>query len=209
MRRLLVATTNKGKLTEIREIMTDFQYEIICFDDALRLGLLDKVPSVVEDGASFKQNALKKACEISKLVPPGETAVLADDSGLEIDFLNGGPGVDSAYFMGAEASYAQRNARIIDLMRNVNEAERSARFVSVIALSYPNGRVLTARGVCEGLIAAEPAGDGGFGYDPIFFVPDFGKTFAQLSPQEKNAVSHRSVALRKIKELIAKAETPL
>ena len=201
MPQLFVATTNKGKLPEIRDIMAvpHSMYDIICLDDAMRLGLLESLPSVVEDGGTFEANALKKAIEIMRL---SGVTTLADDSGLEIDFLDGLPGVDSAYYLGAGTPYAQRNASIIKTMSAVTGSDRAARFVCVIAVAFTDGRTLTARGTCDGFIAHEPMGDGGFGYDPIFFVPELEKTFGQLSSYEKNAVSHRSAALRKMKELM-------
>jgi len=197
---LLAATTNKGKLPEIREIMAVSHFDIICLDDAVGMGLLDRIPAVVEDGGTFEANALKKATEISRL---SGVATLADDSGLEIDLLGGLPGVDSAYYLGADTPYARRNAHILETMRDADGAARAARFVCVIAVAFPDGRTLTARGTCDGVIAREPMGDGGFGYDPIFFVPQLGKTFGQLTIHEKNAVSHRSAALRNMNELLA------
>ena len=201
MRQLLIATTNRGKLPEIREIMATSSLEIICLEDALRLGLLDSFPAVVEDGGTFEANALKKAIEIMRR---SGVTTLADDSGLEIDFLGGQPGVDSAYFMGLDTPYSKRNAHIIEVMRGADGEARSARFVCVIAVAFADGRTFTARGECAGRIAYKPMGDGGFGYDPIFFVPQLGKTFGQLSSHEKNAVSHRAAALRNIKDLLSR-----
>ena len=197
--RLLIATTNQGKLPEIREILAASPLEVICLKDALSLGLLDSIPAVVEDGGTFEANALKKATEIARA---SGVTTLADDSGLEIDFLGGRPGVDSAYFMGADTPYAVRNAHIIEMMRGAEGDARSARFVCVIAVAFADGRTYTGRGECGGRIAHKPMGEGGFGYDPIFYVPRLGKTFGQLSSHEKNAVSHRAAALRNIKELL-------
>jgi len=198
-RPLIVATTNRGKLPEICDIMADMPFEIMSLDDAVCLGYISEIPAVVEDGKTFEYNALKKATEIMR---QSGITTLADDSGLEIDFLGGLPGVDSAYYLGADTPYYKRNKFIVEIMQGVGDDRRAARFVSVITIVSSDGQTLTARGMCEGIIAHEPMGDGGFGYDPIFFVPSLGKTFAQLSSAEKNAVSHRSVALRKIKELL-------
>ncbi|MCL2618645.1 MAG: RdgB/HAM1 family non-canonical purine NTP pyrophosphatase [Defluviitaleaceae bacterium] len=197
--RLLAATTNRGKLPEIRDIMADSGFDVLCLGDALELGLLAAIPDVAEDTGTFEGNARKKALEITRLAG---VPVLADDSGLEIDFLGGMPGVESAFFMGRDTPYEIRNRHIMDLLRDIPTARRTARFTCVIAVAYPRGAVVTARGVCEGFIAEVPTGGGGFGYDPVFFVPSLGKTFGQASRDEKNAVSHRALALRKMRELL-------
>ena len=197
---LLIATTNKGKLLEIRELMADLPYEVISLTDALERGLLLEMPNVVEDGETFEYNALKKATEIMQL---SGVATLSDDSGLVIDFLDGQPGVHSAYYMGADTPYEQRNARIIEMLADVPEDKRTARFVCVAAIVYPDGRTYSTRGEVEGIIARVPAGTNGFGYDPIFFVPEFGKTLAEFSVAEKNIISHRAVAMKKAKELLS------
>ena len=199
MTTLLVATTNKGKLREIREIMAGEPYDIISLDDALRLGYISEIPEVIEDGDTFEHNAIKKATEVMRYA---NVAVLADDSGLEIDFLGGQPGVHSAYYMGADTPYTQRNARIVEMMRGIGAGGRAARFVCVIAIAFTDGRTLTARGVCEGVIAQKAAGCEGFGYDPIFYVPSLGKTFAEMNIAEKNAISHRATALREIRQVL-------
>jgi len=196
---LLIATTNKGKLLEIRELMAGLPYEVISLADALERGLLSDMPDVVEDGETFEYNAIKKATEIMQL---SGVTTLSDDSGLVIDFLDGQPGVHSAHFMGYDTPYEQRNAYIVEMLQGVPEARRTARFVCVAAIAYPDGRTLTARGEIEGIIAHAPAGANGFGYDPIFFVPSFRKTLAELSIEEKNAISHRAIAMRKAKELL-------
>jgi len=196
---LLIATTNKGKLVEIRELMADLPYEVISLTDALERRLLSAMPNVVEDGETFEYNALKKATEIMNL---SGVATLSDDSGLVIDFLDGQPGVHSAYFMGVDTPYEQRNVRIIEMLADAPEEQRTVHFVCVAAVAYPDGRTFTVRGEVEGVIAHAPAGTNGFGYDPIFFMPQFGKTLAELSIAEKNAISHRAIAMKKAKELL-------
>jgi len=203
MQPLLIATTNMGKLVEIRELMDGLPYEVISLTDALERRLLSVMPNVVEDGETFEYNALKKAAEIMNL---SGVTTLSDDSGLVIDFLDGQPGVHSAYFMGAGTPYEQRNARIIEMLADAPEEQRTARFVCVAAIAYPDGRTFIARGEVEGVIAYVPAGTNGFGYDPIFFIPEFGKTLAELSIAEKNAISHRAVAMKEAKELLRTEE---
>ncbi len=172
---------------------------------------------IVEDGKTFEENARIKALAIQRLcreeIPAGKSAsetvsgktiVLADDSGLEVDFLDGAPGIYSARYMGEETSYEVKNQAIIDRLSEAEGEERSARFVCVIAAALPDGAVLTSRGTIEGQIGYEAAGDGGFGYDPIFYLPERGLTTAQLSAGEKNEISHRGKALRAMKELLKK-----
>ena len=156
---------------------------------------------VIEDGKTFTENAIKKATEISKITGK---ITMADDSGLEIDFLDKKPGVYSARYLGENTPYIEKNNHILHLMENVPEQKRSARFVCAIATAFPNGKIVTTQSTIEGLIAHEIKGENGFGYDPIFLVPEKGKTTAELSPEEKNAISHRGKALKKMKELLAK-----
>ena len=200
MQLLLIATTNKGKLVEIRELMADLPYEVISLTDALERGLLSEMPNVIEDGETFEYNAMKKATEIMEL---SGVVTLSDDSGLVIDYLDGQPGVHSAYFMGADTPYEIRNVRLIEMLADAPEDARTARFVCVAAIAYPDGRTDSARGEVEGVIAHAPAGTNGFGYDPIFLVPQFGRTLAELSVAEKNSISHRAVAMKKAKELLS------
>ena len=153
----------------------------------------------MEDGKSFEENAVIKAkaiCEMTKEV------VLADDSGLEIDYLNGEPGIYSARYMGEDTSYRIKNQNLIDRLEGVPDEKRTARFVCVIAAAYPDGTVKTARGTMEGMIGYEERGENGFGYDPIFFLPEYGCSSAELSMEEKNKISHRGKALRAIKEVL-------
>ena len=193
MKRIIFATGNAGKMKEIREIMADLDVEIVSMKEA------GVDVEIVENGSSFEENAVIKARTIMEHT--GEL-VLADDSGLEIDYLNGEPGIYSARYMGENTSYRIKNQILLDRLHGVPAAVRGARFVCVIAAAFPDGRIETRRATIEGRIADEPAGENGFGYDPIFYVPELGKTTAELSEEEKNAISHRGKALRMIKEIL-------
>lgn len=192
-KKLIFATGNAGKMKEIREIMKDTEFEVISMKEA---GLnLD----IVEDGKTFEENAIIKAkavCEAS-----GELA-LADDSGLEVDYMDKQPGIYSARFLGEDTSYDVKNNYILDKLNGVEGDARSARFVCAIAAAFPDGRVETTRATIEGVIAQKIAGENGFGYDPIFFVPEFGCTTAELTMEQKNQISHRAKALNLMKEKI-------
>lgn len=193
MTKIIFATKNQGKLKEIRSIMSDVNTEILSMEEA---GInID----VIEDGKTFEENALKKATEIMKVC---NEIVLADDSGLEVDYLDKAPGVYSARYMGEDTPYSIKNAKIIELLSKAKGDERSARFVSVIAASFPNGETFTTRGTIEGLIDYEIKGENGFGYDPIFLVPSLNKTTAQLTLEEKNEISHRGKSLKAMKDLL-------
>ena len=196
--RIVFATGNEGKLKEIREIMGDLNLEIVSMKEA---GIK---ADIVEDGTTFVENALIKARTISKIAK-GEL-VMADDSGLVIDALNGEPGIYSARYMGEDTPYSVKNAAILERLKDVKGAERSARFVcavaSVITDEDGNAKEYTIERTFEGLIAEETAGSNGFGYDPIFFVPERGVTSAELTSEEKNALSHRGKALRAMKEIL-------
>lgn len=191
--RLIFATTNEGKMKEIRMIMADLGIEVLSMKEA---GL---EADIVEDGQSFEENAVIKAKAIAALC---DDIVLADDSGLEVDYLNKEPGIYSARYMGETTPYSVKNQNIIERLNGVEQCKRTARFVCVIAAVFPDGSVRTTRGTIEGIIAEHPMGENGFGYDPIVYVPEFGKTTAQLSPEEKNKVSHRGKALELMKEQI-------
>lgn len=191
MEKLIFATGNEGKMKEIRMILGDLDYEILSLKEA---GI---TADIVEDGKTFEENAVIKATEISKIA---NCLVLADDSGLEVDYMDKMPGIFSARWMGEDTSYAVKNQKIIDNLEGVPDEERTARFVCAIAAAFPDGRVVTKRGTIEGIIGYEERGENGFGYDPIFFLPEYGKTTAELSPEEKNKISHRGKALRLIKE---------
>ncbi len=193
MERLIFATGNKDKMKEIRMILADSGYEILSMKEA---GI---EADIVEDGKTFEENAIIKATAISKLAG---CLVLADDSGLEVDAMNGAPGIYSARFEGVDTPYSIKNKIIMDKLEGLPEEKRTARFVCAIAAAWPDGRIETRRGTIEGRIAHEPAGENGFGYDPIFYVPEYGKTTAQLDPEEKNKISHRGKALMMIKEVL-------
>ena len=196
--RIIFATGNEGKLKEIREIMGDLGLEIVSMKQA---GIK---ADIVEDGKSFKENALIKAKTISKLAP-GEL-VMADDSGLVIDALNGEPGIYSARYMGEDTSYDIKNNAILERMAGVEGDKRSARFVCAVAAAITdeagNTKEYTTEGTFEGLINDRIIGENGFGYDPIFYVPEKGMTSAQLTAEEKNSMSHRGKALRAMKEVL-------
>ena len=189
--KIIFATGNPGKMKEVRQILADLDAEILSMKEA---GI--DIP-IEEDGLTFEENALIKAKAVHACAP--EAVVLADDSGLEVDYLDKQPGVYSARYMGEDTSYEIKNAAIIRKLAGAQENERTARFVSAIAAVLPDGTALTTEGVIEGVIAHEPAGEGGFGYDPIFYVPEFHATTAELTPEQKNAVSHRGKALRAMK----------
>ena len=191
MKKIIFATGNADKMKEIREILADLDAEILSMKEA---GIQ---ADIVEDGKTFEENAVIKATAISKLT--GEI-VLADDSGLEIDYLNKEPGVYSARYMGEHADYHTKNASLIKRLEGVPDEKRTARFVCAIAAAFPDGRVETVRGTMEGRIGYEEKGENGFGYDPIFFLPEYGCTSAELSMEEKNKISHRGKALQAIKE---------
>ena len=192
--KIVFATSNAGKMREIREILKDLGAEILSMKEA---GVdID----IVEDGDTFAANALIKAKAVWEKTGG---IVLADDSGLVIDALNGEPGVYSARYMGEKTSYEIKNWNLIHRLDGVPEKKRTARFVCVIAAVLPDGRTLTAEGTMEGVIAHEPAGAGGFGYDPILMLPEYGKTSAEITMDEKNAISHRGKALRAMKKRLA------
>lgn len=196
MKKIIFATGNENKMIEIRMILADAGYEIL----SQRQAGIDI--DVVEDGTTFEENAIIKATAISKCKEAEGCIVLADDSGLEVDYLDKAPGIYSARYEGVDTPYSIKNQIILDRVAEAKGDERSARFVCAIAAVFPDGHVETRRGTIEGQIAYEPAGENGFGYDPIFYVPEFGKTTAQLSPEEKNKVSHRGRALTMIKEVL-------
>ena len=190
---IIFATRNQDKLHEIRAILgTD--WEILSMTDA---GLN---PEIVEDGKSFAENALIKVRAIG--VQP-DAVVLADDSGLCVDAFGGGPGIYSARFLGENTDYGFKNGYILEKCRNLKGSERNAHYTCVIAALFPDGMEKLCEARMEGQIAFEPAGSGGFGYDPIIWLPDYGKTAAEISPEEKNRISHRGLALRGMKEIIA------
>ena len=195
---IVAASRNRHKIEEIEAITKKFGMRIISRDEA-------GIPPVEieEDGQTFEENSFKKASEIMKLC--GQIT-LADDSGLMVDYLNGAPGVYSARFAGEDGNDTKNNEKLLKLMEGVPADKRTAKFVSVITMVYPDGTVLTARGECPGTILTAPAGDGGFGYDPLFGPEGYEKTFAQLTADEKNAISHRAVALVELERLLSERE---
>lgn len=192
MKRMILASQNKHKLEEVRNILKDLDIEIVSMDEA---GLGDL--KIEEDGETFEENSMKKATVVMEKT--GQTAI-ADDSGLEVDYLNGSPGVYSARFSGEDATDDDNNKKLLSLLKDVPVKERTGRFVSVISVAFPDGRRLSVRGECEGIIGFEEKGTGGFGYDPLFIVPKYNKTFAQLGGEIKNKISHRARALDKLRK---------
>ncbi len=190
----MFATGNQGKVNEFRQMLGE-SYEILSMKD------LDVEVEIVEDGKTFEENAVIKAKAVMEAT--GEM-VLADDSGFEVDCLGGEPGIYSARYMGEDTPYSVKNAELLRRCEGVPEDKRDARFVCVIACAYPDGTVDTATGVIEGKIAHEPKGENGFGYDPVFYLPERGCTTGELPPEEKNAISHRGIAVRKMVEILKK-----
>ena len=189
--KIVFATSNAGKMREIREILKDLGAEILSMKEA------GVDVDIVEDGDTFAANALIKAKAVWEKTGG---IVLADDSGLVIDALNGEPGVYSARYMGEKTSYEIKNKNLIDRLEGVPDEKRTARFVCAIAAVMPDGSERVTEGTIEGRIGYEEKGEGGFGYDPIFYVPEFGCTSAELTAEQKNAASHRGRALEKMKE---------
>lgn len=196
MKKIIFATGNLGKLREIREIMEGTGVEVLSMKEA---GIS---VDVVEDGTTFEENALIKAKAIAAHT---DAIVLADDSGLEVDYLDKAPGVYSARFMGEDTSYDIKNQAIIDKLEGVPKEQRTARFVCVIAAVLPDGRHLHTRQTMEGYIGYHAEGENGFGYDPIFMLDEYGCSSAALSREEKNAISHRGKALRAMKKMLEDA----
>ena len=197
MQRIVVGSRNAGKIREIQAVLADLPYEIVGLPDA---GVAD----AEETGETFQENAVIKAgyyCQHT-----GEYC-LADDSGLEVDALQGAPGVYSARYAGVYANDSENNRKLLEELAEVPGNQRTARFRSVLALVGPDGNVLLSEGVCEGVILFEPRGNGGFGYDPLFFVTEQGKTMAEMSLEEKNQISHRGNALRAFKEKLLQEST--
>lgn len=194
--KIVFATGNKDKIREATQILGDLGVPIISMKEAG----VESDPE--ETGETFEENALIKARAVAELLTGDESIVIADDSGLVIDHLNGEPGIYSARYMGHDTSYHVKNRNLIDRLEGVPDEQRTARFVCAVAAVMPDGRELTATGTYEGIIGYEEKGDNGFGYDPIFYLPDVGKYSAELSDDEKNARSHRGEALRKMYALL-------
>lgn len=193
---LLVATTNRGKFAEIQSCLQHLPLKI------LPLQSLCNFPIIVEDGASYEENALKKARTLTEYTG---CLTLADDSGLEVDALNGAPGIHSARYGGADANDARNNEKLLQALEGVPEEKRTARFVCVLALCVPTSlgkKERTVRESCEGLIALSLKGESGFGYDPLFFYPAFGRTFGEIDRETKATVSHRGKALKRFAQIL-------
>ena len=196
MKKIIFATGNENKMVEIRQILSDLGMEILSQKEAG----IQADPE--ENGTTFEENALIKARAVRSIAAGMEenkdAVILADDSGLEIDHLNKEPGIYSARYMGTDTSYDIKNNALLERLEGVPDEERTARFVCAIAAAFPDGTEEVVRGTMEGRIGHEIAGENGFGYDPIFFLPEYGCTSAQLSPEKKNSLSHRGEGLRKM-----------
>ena len=195
MRELIVASKNKGKLKEIKEILAETPVKILSMDEA---GISIDIE---ENGTTFEENALIKAKAIFDMT---EGIVLADDSGLVVDCLDGAPGIYSARFSGENASDGDNINKLLKMMKDIPCEKRTARFVCAVAVILEDGSYFTVKGNCEGVILDEPQGENGFGYDPVFYVPEYEKTMAQLDENTKNSISHRGNALKLFKESILK-----
>ena len=193
-RRIVFATGNKDKMKEIRQILADLGMEIVSMKEA------GVDIEIVEDGMSFEENAEIKARAVSRVLT--SDIVLADDSGLEIDYLDKAPGIYSARFAGEDTSYDIKNRIFLDRLEGVPDEERTALFVCAVAAVFPDGTSETVRETIEGRIAHEPAGENGFGYDPIFYVPEYECTTAEMSAELKNELSHRGKALRSMRRIL-------
>ncbi len=194
MKKIIAASRNRHKIEEIEKITAEFGMHIVSRDDA-------GIPpfEVEEDGVTFEENSLKKAEAIMKI---SGKITIADDSGLMVDYLHGAPGVYSARFAGEDGNDEKNNAKLLALLEDVPYKERKAKFVSVITMLFPDGEKLVARGECRGHIIDMPEGNNGFGYDPLFVPEGFQRTFAQLTAEEKNKISHRAKALEELKKML-------
>jgi len=191
--RAVLATKNRGKVAEIRAILHGLPVQLVTLDD------FPRIEAAAEDGLTFEENATKKAMRVWQTT---RLTSIADDSGLEVDALEGAPGIFSARFAGEQASYEANNSKLLGLLRDVPAGMRTARFVCVAALVTPAGEVTLERGTLEGVIADRPRGSAGFGYDPVFYLPCHGKTVAELGEEIKNAISHRAQAFAGIRRLL-------
>ena len=192
-REVVIATRNPGKFREIQVILSPLHLKLLSLKD------FPDLPEVEEDGATFAENAGKKARAIARLT--GRLAI-ADDSGLAVDALGGQPGVLSARYAGGNATDRERYQKLLDEMAEIPEGKRQATFVCTLAVAFPKGKMQIVEGECRGWITFAPRGKHGFGYDPIFFVPEFGQTMAELEPEVKNRISHRARALEKLKLIL-------
>lgn len=184
---LVIATKNKGKIKEFKEILQGLPFEVLSLVD------FPQCPEIIETGTTFQENAMIKAEALRDYTAH---TVLADDSGLEVDYLEGKPGVYSARFAGEGASDEENNQKLLGLLKDVPWEQRGAQFTCVIAISRPHKETVVVQGSCRGIITREPRGNLGFGYDPLFLVPEYEKTFSQLGPEIKNNISHRGNAMK-------------
>ena len=197
--KIIFATGNEGKMKEVRMILADLQIPVLSMKEA---GIATDID---ENGTTFEENAVIKAKAVAACAAKNEnTVVLSDDSGLEIDYLNKEPGIYSARYMGEDTSYTIKNANLIERLQGVPDEKRTARFVCAIAAAMPDGTSLVTRGTIEGRIGYEERGENGFGYDPIFYLPEYQCYSAELDPEEKNKISHRGKALTLMKEELRK-----
>ena len=190
---MVIATRNAGKLREIQAILAPMGLEISSLRD------FPEIPEIIEDGQTFEENAVKKAVAVARQT--GRVAI-ADDSGLAVDSLQGRPGVFSSRYAGENATDAGRYQKLLKEMSAVTKENRGAAFICVIAVSSPEGKAETVAGQCRGEIALAPRGSHGFGYDPVFYLPEVGKTMAEVAPEVKNRISHRAQALEKLKQVL-------
>lgn len=193
---IVLATRNEGKVRELQQLLAGTGFAVVS------LAGYPNIPEIVEDGDTFEANAIKKAREVAAAVG---RITLADDSGLVVDYLDGAPGVHSARFAGQGHDDTANNLKLLQKLDGVPRQKRTARFCCVVALATPDGQVATTQGTCEGVIIETPRGENGFGYDPLFLVPEYDKTFAELDSGTKNAISHRGRALQKAKAILAAA----
>jgi len=192
---IVISSRNKEKKRELKSLLRGLKVRVLDLND------LPSAPRVKETGRTFEANAKQKALKIARYT---KKLTIADDSGLAVDALKGRPGVRSARFAGEKASYVDNNTKLLRLLEGVPAGKRSAKFVSIVAIAGPKGIIGTVRGECRGRITFEPKGKAGFGYDPVFYSPKFGKTFAEISASRKNSVSHRGRALRKARAVISR-----
>lgn len=194
MKEIILASSNKGKVREVEMMMADMGIRVIPLSET------EFTEEIEENGTTFEENAVIKAKAVAERL---QVPALADDSGLEIDCLDKAPGIYSARYLGHDTPYSVKNRMILDKLKDVEEEDRTARFVCAMALALPDGEVVTTRATMEGRIGYEIKGENGFGYDPIFYLPEYGMSSAEISPEQKNEISHRGKALRRMKELIA------
>jgi XTP/dITP diphosphohydrolase len=190
MLEILIATKNSGKVNEIKDVLTDLNIRILSLND------FPDIPKIEENGKTYQENALKKAVDVSKY---SRKICLADDSGLEIECLKGKPGIYTSRWGNTDE---ERINKVLNLLKNIPKDKRNAKFVCALVLVFPGGKVYTVRGECKGKISLFPKGEHGFGYDPIFLVPQYNKTFAELGDKIKNQISHRGKAMRRMVEII-------